>query len=76
MCTLLLVNANNKGTDQPAHPRSQLALESMIAEPAMYKQKNKIPPSDMHVRIQKTPTGAGGLLLEGSSYQFFLLGNK
>ena len=25
----------------------------------------------MRVRIQTTPTGAGGLLLEGSSYQFF-----
>ena len=30
----------------------------------------------MRVRIQTTPTGAGGLLLEGSPYQFFLLGNK
>ena len=25
-----LLHANNKGADQPAHPRSQLALESML----------------------------------------------
>ena len=30
VCTLLLLHANNKGADQPTHPRSQLALESMI----------------------------------------------
>ena len=26
----ILLHANNKGADQPAHPRSQLALESML----------------------------------------------
>ena len=34
VCTLLLLHANNKGADQPALQRSQLALETMIAKPA------------------------------------------
>ena len=33
-----LLHANNKGTDQPAHPRKQLALESIIAKPATCKK--------------------------------------
>ena len=38
VCTLLLLHANNKGADQSAHPRSHLALESMIAKPATFVQ--------------------------------------
>ena len=35
----ILLHANNKGADQPAHPRSQLALESTLHEKKM-KIKN------------------------------------
>ena len=62
-----LLHANNKVADQLVHPRSQLALESLIAKPATIK--NKIPPSDMRVRIQTTPRGAG-VLLEGFRTNF------
>ena len=70
VCTLLLLHANNKGADQPAHPRSHLALESMIAKPAT--NKNKIPLSDMRVLIQTTPTGAGCFSREVRTSFFFL----
>ena len=33
-----LLQANNKGADQPAHPRIQLALESIMAKPAICKK--------------------------------------
>ena len=65
-----LLRANNKGADQPAHPHSQLALESMIAKPLHAKKKRKENSTGRHV-CAEPDNGVGGLLLKGSSYQFF-----
>ena len=53
-----LLHANNKGADQPAHPCSQLALESMLHA----KNENKKFYRQTCVRIQTTPKrrGEGG----------------
>ena len=64
---------------------SELALESMIAKPSTNQKQNS---TVGHAYADPDNSngagggggggwgGLGGLLLEGSSYQFFLLGNK
>ena len=64
----ILLHANNKGADQPAHPRSQLALESTLHAK---NENKKFYRQTCVCGSRQLQRGRGGLLLDGSSYQFF-----
>ena len=65
-------STDNKGADQPVYPRSQLALESMLHAKNENKKFYRQTCMCGSRQLQRGGgEGGGGLLLDGSSYQFF-----
>ena len=70
-----LWHANNKGADQPAHPRSQLALESMLHAKNENKKFYRQTCVCGSKQLQRGGGGGGEVASRWKFVPVFLLGN-
>ena len=74
-----LLHANNKSADQPAHPRKQLALKSIIAKHLLHakNENKKYNSTARHACADPdNSNGGGGIASRGKFVPVFLLKNK